>query len=436
MEISGTNVGVLAGMTTAATMPTSAATAPATAAETRSAAYEPRDLGLSVLQAEIRQVLSARLKFSFGGSGYDSAKLSATAVAKESLTAASWLLREAPLEAADELRDLRDEIEDAGDATRQLVADDDLPDVEEALTRIDDGLDRIGDEAARNIESSASVLTAESTIRQRSTVRIRTQDGDIVTLTFRQRESFSGLSAADASGSITELEMSSRTRMDLKVRGDLDDGEMQAIQAVFDRAQEIAGSFFGGDLAEAFAKASELEFDDSELAKVRMNFREQEVTRIRFAQIDPYPVLQPAVPASPVELPAVDAPASAGVASDVSSEVLPDASPKSLPDVTANESDAVVASSDAEPVNTVTESAAPATETAGAIERFVVEIREFLRSTTQGFEKSDGQRYFYSESFKLSLLRSVIEASAPAQPVEAGDRAVSIVDAINETEQA
>ena len=424
MNISGTTAGVLAGMTSTTATPVSAPTSPMETAGTPKTAYEPRDLGLSVLQAEIRQVLNARLNLSFSGSGYDSTKLSATAVATESLSAASWLLREAPLEASDALRDLRDDIDDAGETARELVSDDDLPDVEDALTQIDDGLDSIGEEAARNAESTASVLSAESMTRQRSTVRIRTQDGDVVTLKFRQRESFSALSAADDSGSFTELEMTSRSRMDLKVRGELDDGEMSAIKAVFERAQEIADSFFGGDLAEAFSKATELEFDQTELAKVRMRFREQEVSQVRFAQLGSYPVLQPAEPVSPVEAPAIATQESPATSADVSPDV--------KASVPGSEPEPVVAAGDAEPV-TVTP-AEPVEEQPGAIERFLVDVRTFLRSTMEGFEKSDGQRYFYSESFKLSLLKAVIETSAPESSAEAGDRAAAVVNAVNEPE--
>ncbi len=420
MEISGTSVSPLIGATTAAAAPVNATPTPVNAAESKPAGYEPRKLGLSVLQAEIRQVLSTRLKFSFSSNGYDASKLSVAGVASESLSAASWLLREAPLEAAQELRDLRDDIDDAAEATRGVVSDDDLGDVEEALTRIEGGFDDIDEEAARNTESSASVLTAESMVRQRSMVRIRTQDGDVVTLMLRQRESFSATSAADESGSITELEMNSRSRMDLKVRGDLDDGELQAIKAVFERAQEIAGSFFGGDLAEAFSKASELEFDRSELAKVKMKFREKEVSRIQFTQVGSYPIPQPAVPVSSTAAPTVAEP--------VSTETVPDVSPVAP----ESEPEPVVAAADAESVNATPEVAKPETEQPNAIERFVVDLRSFLRTTTEGFEKPDGQRYFYSESFKLSLLKSVFEMSTPKDSDDVSDRAVAVVDAVKE----
>ncbi len=422
MNIPGTTAAALPTITYAASEPTTKPPAPVSSAETQTTAEKPRELGLKVLQAEIRQVLSARLKFSFGTNGYESAKLSAAAVAGESLSAAGWLLREAPLKAAEELSELRDDIEDAAEAARELVPDDDLDDVEEALGRIDDGFDGIGKEAARNTESSASVLAAEAMIKQRSVVRIRTQDGDVVTLKFRQRESFSAMSSADESGSATQLEMSSRSRMDLRVRGELDDGELQAIKAVFERAQEIAGSFFGGDLAEAFSKASELEFDRSELAKVKMKFREQEVSRIQFTQTVPYPTLQPAVPISPSESPEVVAPDNVGAA------------PNEAPAAFANDEKPVLVAADAKPAVAVPESEGQVAEQSGAIERFVLEIRNFLRSTTQGFEKTDGQRYFYSESFKLSLLKSVFEASAPEQSGDESDRAVAVVNALNESD--
>lgn len=244
----------------------------------------------------------------------------------------------------------------------------------------------------------------------------------MVTLMFRQRESFSALSASDGSVSFDQLEMSSRSRMDLKVRGDLDEGELQAIKAVFERAQEIAGSFFGGDLAEAFSKASELEFDSSELAKVKMKFREQEVSRVQYAQTGPYPVLQPAVPAPTSEPDIAAAPTAVETASDLS------------PVAPGNDPETVVAAAGSEPATASAEATEPATEQTSAIERFVVDIRSFLRATTEGFEKPDGQRYFYSESFKLSLLRSVIEASAPEQSADASDRAVAIVNAVDETD--
>ena len=210
--------------------------------------------------------------------------------------------------------------------------------------------------------------------------------------------------------------------MDLNVRGNLDEGELQAIKAVFERAQDIAGSFFGGDLAKAFSKASELEFDRSELAKVKMKFREREISRIQFAQTGPYPVSQPAVPVSQTEVP----------------EVAPPDSPKPVSDdepvVRISEPKPVLVKADIEPVAVATEPDKPVTEEPGAIERFVVDIRNFLRATTQGFEKPDGQRYFYSESFKLSLLRSVIESSAPERPGDEADRAVAVVNAIDESD--
>ena len=62
-------------------------------------------------------------------------------------------------------------------------------------------------------------------------------------------------------------------------------------------------------------------------------------------------------------------------------------------------------------------------------------ISNFLRATSGSFGESSGNnaisaRFFYSESFKLELLKTVIEVSAPAESEDGAAPAATIIDAV------
>ena len=398
------------------------------AADVQSAAQgfqESRRKTLSILSREIRAVLAAsfRIGIRSGLPAYSAAAdpQSAADVAGEALRAGKAIAGRAPLDAGRSLDDLRKKVEDAAEDVRELVGDDDDDDLEDVMSQVKEGLDDLDDDAARNVASSASVLSYESRLKQRSTIRIRTQEGDIVRFDLRRVERMSATDVAvtdgNASLSSTEVELSSRTRMVMSVRGDLNEGEFAAIQNVFAKAEAIAGEFFGGDLAKAFNMAAGIEFDTEQLARVKMRFRERLDTALSFASLRramPEAVALPEPrPAPVINKSAIPTPQPVPVAEPAPEVVVPDV---------AEVQDVVESQDVAEPA------AVPAEN---AIDGFLNLLSDFLRSVNEGFELNSGSsRYFYSQSFKLEVLKAVLQFSAPEELGKAADNAAAFIDPV------
>ena len=65
-------------------------------------------------------------------------------------------------------------------------------------------------------------------------------------------------------------------------------------------------------------------------------------------------------------------------------------------------------------------------------------VSNFMRSVAESFESHSGNnaisaKYFYSESFKLELLKTVIKVAAPSESEGAAALASSIIDATSDT---
>lgn len=386
-----------------------------------------RGRGLGILRQEIRQALTATFRLNFAASlpayNANSGGESPEAVADDALSAARQLAARSPLEARNSLVELRGEVEQAANSARQTIGDDDNREIEDAIGRVSEGLDDLDDDAARNVESSASVLSVETRLRQRSTIRIRTQEGDIVRFDLRRAERMSATDIAVADGdnsfTSTQVEVSSRTRSVLKVEGDLNEAELAAIEKVFAQAEAIADEFFGGDLAAAFDLAAGLEYDTEQLSRVKMRFREKQVSNISYAAIQttaPQPTPQP----KPIESIATTDPVSGP------EPVIAEA-PTTVADVTPE----VAATQVVEP-EVVAEPPAVAND---AIAGFAQMLSNFLQAVNEGFEiESGSQRFYYSESFRLEILKSVLQVSAPEESGEAPSLAAAMIDAVSEAD--
>ena len=148
-------------------------------------------------------------------------------------------------------------------------------------------------------EERASQTNLEYQRREATVLKLRTQEGDIVKLKFRSVENTSIEAGQEVDGekvvSNLEISSSSRTRLLISVKGDINDAELAAIQTVADQASQLAGEFFDGNLNEAFAAASSFAIDGSQLAKVslrlsvreRLNFAQSVVTNAPAAAIAP-----------------------------------------------------------------------------------------------------------------------------------------------------
>lgn len=376
--------------------------------------------GLSALRQEIRLLMSTSFQLNFSKSTAAYSELAGEQspgdVAAETLGAAKEIAARSPLQAADTVVDMRGKIDVAAKDVRDSVGAESRADLEGAIDLVNKGLDDLEEDAARNVVSSASVLSAETQTKQRSTIRIRTQEGDIIKLSLRnvERVLVEDASVSDGESTLTstEIQVSSRSRMALSVKGDLNEAEMTAIKSVFEQAEAIADEFFGGDLAAAFDMAAGLEYDTEQLARINMRFREQQMSSVAYAVSGTRPA-SIAQDADPVI---------AGPARPVSESV--DLVPVA---VSAPASESEAASTELSP-----EVSVPSDD---AMDKFFDLLGSFLSSLNEGFESDSGRssfRFFHSQSFNLQILKTVLQVSAPESSGDAAESAATIVDTLSE----
>lgn len=377
----------------------------------RGGGYRGRALG--IFRQELRETLRAQFNPKLAGkeNPYTRTQQPATSgdVADEALVAARQVVAESPTKASAALISFRARVQETATSVRETVgASDDVADVDDAVARIGKGLDDLEGQVASNRESSASVLAIDTRSKQRSTISIRTQEGDIVKLSLRRKQSLSATDVAVSNGNgtstSTEVEVSSRSRMMLKVEGDLNESERAAIQNVFAQAEQMANDFFGGDMAKAFSLAEGFEFDTEQLARVSMQFRMRQVSNV--VSLAPAPATpMPTTPIGPEASPPVAAPESP-VAPISTTQPATDTPAPVVPDVLET-SDEPVATRPPEVL---------ASDKSSALSDFFDSLSAFLRSVGEGFgvaESGASYTYHYSESFKLSLLNAVMHTVAP-----------------------
>jgi len=138
-----------------------------------------------------------------------------------------------------------------------------------------------GDTATDRAGSDGTAIALKYQRTEKTSLMIRTQEGDVVRLRFRISDlaSVEGAESRDGDSQLAELDLKAQSAVRLKVfvKGDLNADELAAIQSVVQQAGRLANEFFAGDALAAFASASSLEVDSQQLAKVaiRMRVREQ-----------------------------------------------------------------------------------------------------------------------------------------------------------------
>lgn len=107
-------------------------------------------------------------------------------------------------------------------------------------------------------------------------LEVITQDGDRVTVDFSQRQGSLEMRAGGLSVSASVFS----EKWDMEVRGNLDDGEVAALEELFADVQKLSETFFGGDLGAALEEAMSLGFDGNELASMSLNLRQQSFSNV------------------------------------------------------------------------------------------------------------------------------------------------------------
>ncbi len=122
-------------------------------------------------------------------------------------------------------------------------------------------------------EQPASELSASArmTRKERGSLELTTQDGDVVRIQFRstekQRLALDSVESGGAQATSVQIASTQRLRSSIEIKGNIDAGELQAIQDFVGKIDALANDFFGGDIEAAFKAGSALEFDANEIAR-------------------------------------------------------------------------------------------------------------------------------------------------------------------------
>lgn len=116
--------------------------------------------------------------------------------------------------------------------------------------------------------------------REKSVLRLKTQEGDLVKIALRSRAdvTLEQRTVSDPDGTATEIDLGSinARRLVITVQGDLNESELAAIESAVAQARTLANDFFAGNLDAAVAAASEFGIDSEQLARVTLRFGVQE----------------------------------------------------------------------------------------------------------------------------------------------------------------
>ncbi|MEZ5500474.1 MAG: hypothetical protein R3E77_13745 [Steroidobacteraceae bacterium] len=124
-------------------------------------------------------------------------------------------------------------------------------------------------------------MAVRSAVQQKASLSFRTQEGDLVKI----RLVSSSVTEADyqsdgETGDSLSFSTDSSTRLALRIKGDINNDEQAAIQAVLDKVASLSASFFSGDVAGAFAAAADLQIDPAQLASFALKLRYREQTSV------------------------------------------------------------------------------------------------------------------------------------------------------------
>jgi hypothetical protein len=300
--------------------------------------------------------------------------------------------------------------------------------VAETAELVEQGLESATEAEAQNLIEADGLVALNATRDQAYSLKIRTQEGDLVKISLRTSEALqieqaaAGDTAEDGAASPTQdIALGVGAQLNLRVYGDLNDTELAAIQGVFEQAADIAQEFFDGDLAAAFESSQAIEFDAAQIAKIRLHFRSQTSVSALYNQPAPAAVEPP----EPTGEPAVDTVQSEQTSQPFASQ------PGALQP--ADQTDEAPAT---DPADASTEAATASQDTAATeLNNLADAIADYFRSFVEGlealqFNSSDDEESGYRlvTAFKLDVLKATIVASAGEGQEAAAEQAAEAIE--------
>lgn len=105
---------------------------------------------------------------------------------------------------------------------------------------------------------------------------VQTRDGDEVSINFSRNQSYDATygAGADSEGNAVawmDVSRSDSSQYQFSVQGELDEGELDALQQMIRDISGVADEFFNGDVQKAFDQSADISFDASELQSMELN---------------------------------------------------------------------------------------------------------------------------------------------------------------------
>ncbi|MDX1696967.1 MAG: hypothetical protein R3308_01710 [Thiohalobacterales bacterium] len=270
----------------------------------------------------------------------------------------------------------------------------------------------------------------------RTALSIRTQEGDVVRLKIRATDSIGTRTGeADDDGetvSSLELQARSHTRISFRVKGELNEAELAAIQSVIGQAGAMAEDFFGGDAEAAFAMASALDIDATQLARVQIRMQRSEQLTYPLSNI---------VPAQPGEAPVAETRPDK-TATEPVTESTPektDAPPVSADDKAAGADAGAGTTAVPDPEKNATDTAPgdaePITFMANALQSIGVFMNNLISTFGGADETGESEAAPADMTLKLQIFRSLLVSVSELQNPEEQDPATALaaetIDAVS-----
>ena len=142
-----------------------------------------------------------------------------------------------------------------------------------------DGIQKLEDKVFDRSEKSGALVGESLSLQKEklSEFSVRTRDGDEVQIRFGSRESTSQESStADNGSSQSNFIYQQSTNFSLQVKGELDQDELKAIGDLVAQADDVANTFYRGDVEQAYTKALEIGYDSKELASFALQLTKVE----------------------------------------------------------------------------------------------------------------------------------------------------------------
>ncbi|MFT6221890.1 MAG: hypothetical protein ACJA0C_001298 [Candidatus Endobugula sp.] len=117
---------------------------------------------------------------------------------------------------------------------------------------------------------------AEYAETQQFTFNLTTADGDTVTINANRSASASAYSHQGEQKRLDMTQESQQQQFSLSVDGDLDDGEIEAINHLMQQVMSLSEQFYNGDIGEAYQAALDMDYDSTEITSYALQLKQTE----------------------------------------------------------------------------------------------------------------------------------------------------------------